>query len=129
MTLVRPVVGNDCFSGVFDDGISPQGARVVTWNIERKYLSIEHRLRLESGEPFKLRLEAYSGQEIDAGLEHFFSATSPRCIATGRTATINGRDDMPETIECQAFPDASNMDGYVDDVTFQFRNSVEDPDL
>lgn len=127
MTLTRPLLENLCIGGRFPESIRERGQREVTYSFEREYLDVGLRKRLESGEPFSLRLEAYGGEEFETGYEHEFQAISPVVVARGRTASVSSREEMTESIEAQAYPDPTNADDYFDDVTFLFQNSVADP--
>ncbi len=129
MTLTRPLLENLCIGGVFPDGIRERGQREVIYSFEREYLDTGLRKRLETKEPFSIRLEAYGGEEFETGYEHEFQAISPLVVARGRTASVTSRDEMTESIEAQAYPDPTNADDYFDDVTFLFQNSVALPNV
>lgn len=129
MTLSRPLLENLCIGGVFPESIRERGQREVIYSFEREYLDTGLRKRLESKEPFSVRLEAYGGEEFETGYEHEFQVISPLVVARGRTPSVTSKDEMTESIEAQAYPDPTNADDYFDDVTFLFQNSVADPNV
>lgn len=122
--VTRPLLTEKCIGGRFAKNVYERGSRVVTVSFQRQYTNTKLRKRLETGTPFVLKLEAYSGEEFADGHEHEFFAVAPMCIPKGRTASVESKDSAPEAIEAQAYPDPTNGDGYVDDLTLLIKNSV-----
>lgn len=126
MTVTPPVQSIFNIGGRFADQVRNRGRRTVELTLAREYLDTTLRKRLESGEPFAFRLDAYTGEEFETGHEHEFSIISPLCIAGGRTPSVQGQDQMDENVTATAHPDATNGEGFVDDVTFLVKNSIAD---
>lgn len=124
LSVTRPVEAIHAIGGRYAWEVRERGERVVNVNFQREYLSTKIRKRLQSGEPFAMRLECYSGDEFETGHEHELHAVTPLLIAGGRTPTAQGKAQMDENVQCTAHPDPTNVDGNVDDVTLYLKNSI-----
>lgn len=126
ITITRPVVDIFCIGGRFADRTLRRGIADVTGSIQRQYLDTDLRKRLERQEPFKLKVQAYSGEEIIAGWEHAILIVCPKCIANGATTSVTAVDDYPETLDFSSHPSPLDGEGYVDDATIVLTNSIAD---
>lgn len=127
LTLTRPVEPQECIGGSYPQGVLERGQRSVIWTINRKYVDTHMRKRLMTGEPVGIRVDCYSGTEFYTGHEHFMSFVSSRVKFGGRTASIGGKAEMDEELVGQAFPNAGDVDGNVDDLTIYVKNSIANP--
>jgi len=126
LTVVRPVEAIHAIGGRFAWEVRERGQREVNISIEREYLNTAIRKRLEAGEPFGLRVEAYTGDEFETGHEHELFLVCPKAIAGGRTAVVGGKAQLDESISATCHPDPTNVDGDVDDLTVYLKNSIAD---
>lgn len=124
LTITRPLTPEDCIGGRFAKSIQELGNREVRVSMQRKAIDTTIRKKLETATTFGLRLECYSGEEIETGYEHQLFIVCPRIKLDGRTYSAESRDSMPENIEGQAFPDPDNGEGFVDDCTIIVQNSI-----
>lgn len=122
--LSRPVVPRYCIGGRFPAEIRNRGQREVELEFTREYLSVDLRRRLERGEAFKFVLEAFSEVEIESGFPYYLKLVCPLCVPGGRTASVEGQDEMPETITATCHPNADDSEGYVDDLNIEEQNSL-----
>lgn len=127
LNLTRPVEPQECIGGAYPAGVLERGQRIVTWTINRKYVDTMMRKRLMTGEPVGIRVDCYSGTEFYTGHEHFMSFVSSRVKFGGRTASIESKTEMNEELVGQAFPNPSDGDGNVDDLTIYVKNSIANP--
>lgn len=123
LTLTPPVQEQFCIGGRFAKSIRARGQRTVDLEINREYLDVTLRRRLETAESFILRVDCYSGEEIEAGFEHVISLICPKCIPFGRTPGIESNEEMTESITATCHPDSTNSD-YPDDLTVEEVNSL-----
>ncbi len=129
LTLTRPIAPVFCIGGRFPKEIRERGQRVVEGSFTREYVSVDLRKRLERGEPFKLKVETFSGEIVAGGFEHRMLLVSPLCIAAGATASVSSSEEMNETIDWTGHPNAADAEGYVDDLTIEIDSTVEDFDV
>jgi len=121
-----PIELDGCIGRTFASKILRRGFRNITLSAERKYTSLAHRKKLEAAKSFLFRLEGYSGVEFEPGYEHAIVCVLPNVRPTGRTADVSDRSTMNETIEGTAYPDPTNAEDYIDDLTIELTNSIPD---
>lgn len=126
LTVTRPVIPVWCIGGRFPDRTIRQGRSTVTGSFQRKYLDTSIRKRLERGQTFKLVIQAYSGEEITTGYEHYIKLVCPLCVPSGPTPSIASADEFNETLNFTSHPNAADAEGYVDDLNIEIQNSISD---
>lgn len=124
LKLERPIKAQTCLGAAFAHSIRERGVRKVTLSIDKEYLSILGRARLETRQPFKFQCYGFNGVAFEPGVEHEIRLTCPRLIPTGKTPDVDAPDKMSEKIEAQGYEDPTNVDGYVDDLTIELVNSM-----
>jgi len=126
LDLTRPINPVFCIGGRFPKEIRERGQRVVSGSFTREYVDTALRKRLERGEPFKIKVEAFSGEIVAGGYEHRMLLVSPLCIAGGSTASVSSSEEMNETIDWIGAPNSADAEGYVDDLTIVVDNTIAD---
>lgn len=111
--------------GRFAWNVINRGQRQVSIGLQRRYLDIKLRRRLETGQPFKFVLDCFGGQAISGSYEHEFHWTSTNCIPSGTTPVIGGNNQMDEQYNATCHPNADDVN-YPDDVTIEIQSTEAD---
>lgn len=124
VTLDVPVEAISCLGGAFAHDIRFRGIRKVTLSVDREYLSLDHRRRLETAEAFSFEAQARTGVQFVPGFEHEIHITLARVIPEGDQADVDAPDKMSEKIQGTAYP-SDNVD-FPDDLVLTVTNSMAD---
>jgi hypothetical protein len=125
LSIEQPIVERLCIGGRYPKEVFRRGQRVVGGTINREYLSVDLKKKLERARFFALKIQAYTGLEFYTGHEHSLTITAPYCILSGNVPTIAGQEEMPESYEFSCHP--SSESGYTDDVTLEIVSSIQTP--
>jgi hypothetical protein len=124
LTVDLPVEAPSCLGNAFAHNVRRRGQRKVTLSIDREYIDVAHRWRLETGEPFGFEVKAKTGTQFVAGYEHELHLTMARIIPEGDQADVDDANKMSEKISGQAFP-SDDVD-FPDDLVVTITNSIAD---
>lgn len=123
LSVEIPLQARFCLGGRDAIEVRQRGQRVVNLEIGRDYLDTSMVKRLERGEPFTFEAIGYSGEEIEAGFQHYVRFFCPLVVPGGRVPGVEGNAEMTENIQGTCHPDADNAT-WPDDVNIEIQDSL-----
>lgn len=123
LNLTRPAATKHAIGGRHAKRIKERGRRAPGGSFSREYLDVGLKKRLERAQSFGLRLDMYSGEEIEVGYEHSYSFVAMNCVfGTAKHATVQGNEEMNESYPFTCHPSTDVT--YPDDITVTITNTI-----
>lgn len=122
LAITRPAEPKFAIGGRHAKRVKQRGQRTVSGSLQREYLSVALRKRLERAKAFWLRVEAYSGEAIEGVYEHSMLLYAGATLLGGNTPSIGGQDSMDENYNFTCHPSGDAT--YPDDCTIVLTNTI-----